>query len=103
MSEARSALQRYRQYAEGDIITFGHFEQDGNKANGPEPIQWRILKMDGDRMLVISEYGLASKPVVGDYYGKEETWENSLLRSWLNVDFYNNSIVTITDRPSLRL
>ena len=33
----------YRRAAKGDVINFGSFEQDGNEANGPEPIQWIVL------------------------------------------------------------
>ena len=32
--------------AEGSIITFGRYEQDGNIDNGPEDIEWRVLKLE---------------------------------------------------------
>ena len=71
----------------GEIITFGTYEQDNNTGNGAEPIEWLVLDNQGDRMLVISRYGLDCQP-----YNKVQTdvtWETCTLRSWLNSDFYN--------------
>ncbi len=69
--------------AVGDIITFGHCEQDNDTTNGKEPIEWRVLdKNDEGQLLVISEKVLDAKP-----YNTTEmliTWEESTIRSWLN-------------------
>ena len=77
----------------GDTITLGHYEQDGNRANGREVIEWRILKLDGGRALVISQYGLANKPYYYLQEGKtyDDTWDKSTLRSWLNNEFLNDA------------
>ena len=40
----------------GDHIFFGHYEQDNDLNNGPEPIEWRILEVKGDKILLLSEY-----------------------------------------------
>ena len=49
--------------AVGDIITFGHCEQDNDTTNGKEPIEWRVLdKNDEGQLLVISEKVLDAKP-----------------------------------------
>ncbi len=48
-------------YKVGDIVNFGHYEQDGNTANGKEEIEWEVLKVESDRMLVISKYALDCK------------------------------------------
>ncbi|MBQ6639177.1 MAG: S-layer homology domain-containing protein, partial [Lachnospiraceae bacterium] len=74
-------------YKVGDIIKFGHYEQDGNTANGKEEIEWQVLKVESDRVLVISKYCLDCK-----LYNTEDTgvtWENCTLRKWLNNDFKN--------------
>ena len=42
----------------GDIIQFGEYEQDGNPDNGAEPIDWKVLSIDGDEALVLSVKGL---------------------------------------------
>jgi len=68
----------------GDIITFGHYEQDNDTTNGKEPITWRVLdkKNDAGQYLIISEKAL-------DVQSYNTTpisimWEKSTLRSWLN-------------------
>ena len=73
----------------GDIITFGTYEQDNNTGNGAEPIEWLVLDNQGDRMLVISRYGLDSQ----EYNERRTsvTWETCGLRSWLNSEFYNTA------------
>jgi len=71
----------------GDIITFGHYEQDNNLYNGSEPIEWRVLAVENGRALLISKYGLDVKPYHTKY--KSITWEKCWLRGWLNEDFYN--------------
>lgn len=45
-------------------MTFGHYEQDNDTANGPEEIEWLILDYDAEnnRVLVVSPYGLDAKP-----------------------------------------
>jgi len=73
----------------GDVITFGKYEQDNILNNGPEPIEWRVLAVENGRALLISKYGLDTKP----YHEKNDsiTWEKCSLREWLNEDFYNKA------------
>ncbi len=69
----------------GDYVTFGHYEQDNDTANGKEAIEWLVLDKKDGSALVISRYGLDWQ----EYYdgSKAATWENSTLRTWLNDDF----------------
>lgn len=67
----------------GDMITFGAYEQDNNKSNGKEPIQWRVLDKKNGRLLVISRYGLDCRK----YDLNHSDWKGSSLRKWLNKDF----------------
>ena len=69
----------------GDVITFGHYEQDGKTRNGKEEIEWLVLDKQDDRLLVISRYGLDAKPY--NRMNANITWENCTLRTWLNDDF----------------
>ena len=71
----------------GDIILFGNYEQDNDKSNGKEPIRWIALDVQEDKMLVVSEYGLANQP----FHDKHEKvdWKNCYLREWLNSDFFS--------------
>ena len=69
----------------GRIVTFGRYEQDGNEANGPEPIEWIVLDVQEGKALLLSRYGLDHLP-----YNAEEknvTWESCSLRKWLNGEF----------------
>ncbi|MCI8698055.1 MAG: hypothetical protein HFF29_02950 [Oscillospiraceae bacterium] len=68
----------------GDALFFGSFEQDTNESNGPEPIQWRVLAREGDRLLLTSEHLLRRME-----YGGSSLWEDSDVRTWLNGEFYN--------------
>ena len=70
----------------GQIKTFGSYEQDNNKSR-KEPIEWRVLKVNGDLALVISEKILDCRP-----YNETRTavtWETSSIRKWLNGTFLN--------------
>ena len=72
----------------GDTITFGAYEQDNNKVNGPEPIQWRVLAKENNRLLVISRYGLDCRQFDVDAGRK---WKGSDVRKWLNSDFISQA------------
>ncbi|MBQ6638286.1 MAG: Ig domain-containing protein, partial [Lachnospiraceae bacterium] len=87
VSQANESEVLGASYKVGDIIKFGHYEQDGISANGKEEIEWQVLKVESDRVLVISKYCLDSKPYNTEYTGV--TWENCTLRKWLNNDFKN--------------
>ena len=76
----------------GDHVQFGLYEQDGNEANGKEVIKWRVLEIQDDKMLVISEYGLEIKRYNEEFV--DITWENCSLRNWLNHDFMNEAFGT---------
>ena len=71
----------------GSIVTFGRYEQDGNRVNGPEPIEWIVLDGQGNQALLLSRYALETKP----YHQQRAdiTWEQCTLRTWLNADFIN--------------
>lgn len=69
----------------GSSVLWGKYEQDNNKANGNEAIEWLVLAKEKNRLLVISRYALDCKP-----YNRSDsnmTWEKCTLRSWLNKDF----------------
>ena len=76
----------------GDYITFGHYEQDNKTGNGKEPIEWLVLEVRGNQALVISKYGLDSKPY--NTSPTDVTWETCSLRKWLNGEFLNNAFTS---------
>lgn len=83
-----------------DTVEFGSFEQDNNTSNGEEPIEWYVLYSDGDKALLLSRYALINKQFYSSW--TNVTWDNSIIRNWLNNDFYysaftnneKNSILT---------
>jgi len=109
MKEGSSTTSSYANAKVGDIIKFGHYEQDDKSSNGKEPIEWQVLdrKEDGS-LLVISKYGLDTEYYNPKHDG-EMTWETSLIRKWLNSTFLNeafssteqNIIVTTTVKNDL--
>ena len=73
----------------GDAISFGVYEQDNVSANGPEPIEWRVLEADGETVLLISAQALECKVYNSNQH--RATWEVCYLRDWLNGEFYLNA------------
>ena len=76
----------------GDTYVFGTYEQDNNKSNGKEPIEWIVLDKKDMSLLLISKYALDSY----FYYVAETSnvgikWENSSIREWLNDDFFSRA------------
>lgn len=78
----------------GDYITFGAYEQDNNKENGKELIDWLVLDKQDGKLLVISKYALDKKAYtdrITSKVGWNTSWEICSLRRWLNNDFINST------------
>jgi len=75
-----------------DYVIFGHYEQDGDDSNGPEPIEWKVLSEEDGRMLLISRYILDYQPYNTEM--TDVTWETCSLRTWLNDEFINAAFDT---------
>lgn len=89
-------------YAVGDIVEFGTYKQNAIKNKNGEttgfdtvPIQWRIIKIENGKALLLSEkiidtkqYNSTSATVDG-YYGNN--YAHSDIREWLINDFYNTA------------
>lgn len=86
---------------EGQVVSFGRYEQDNNSENGRDKIEWRILKKQNDSILLISKYCLECAV----FNESENTnWANSSIREWLNNEFFNeafsdleNSVILSTE------
>ena len=73
-------------------VYFGLYEQNANDEDGKDPIQWRVLSSDADKVLLMSERILEIHPFM-DWYGElsvPATWEDSDVRAWMNGEFYEN-------------
>lgn len=76
----------------GNVVTFGHYEQDYNADNGMEEIEWIILDVQDGKSLLLSKYALDAIPY--NRVQEETTWENSSIRKWLNNDFLYDAFTT---------
>ena len=74
-------------------MTFGTYEQDNDKTNGAEAIEWQVLDKKDGKVLLLSKYALDAKPYHEDD-GEGVTWETCTLRSWLNADFYKTAFTS---------
>ena len=73
----------------GEYVTFGRYEQDNNKANGAEEIEWMVLDKQDGKMLLLSKYIIENKV----FHETREctTWDMCTLRTWLNGKFYKTA------------
>ena len=73
----------------GEVVTLGSYEQDGNQSNGTEAILWRVIKVEGDKALLLSDRNLDVLP----YHDINQavTWEISAMRRWLNDSFFQSA------------
>lgn len=72
----------------GDSFQFGEYEQDKN-GDFKSPIEWKILKKEKDRILMISKYALDVKPY--NTTAANVTWKDCSLRKWLNGTFLESA------------
>ena len=70
----------------GDVVEFGSYEQDGNASNGKEPIEWRVLAVEGNRAYVVSQKALDARAFNADEDDGND-WYSSDLKKWLENDF----------------
>lgn len=72
----------------GDIIVFGSYEQDNDRENGQEPIEWYVVAATDDEVSLFSKYCLDAQAFnVVDNAPKDDPWENTSLYQWLNEVF----------------
>lgn len=70
----------------GGYIMFGSYPQNHGSLN--EPIEWLVLEVQGNEALIISRYGIDCKQY---HRGGSTTWQDCVLRNWLNNDFLNKA------------
>lgn len=96
-------------YNVGDIIEFGSYPQDevtdstyvgktttfNGKTYSVEPLEWRVLKVENGKALLLTEEVIDNKcynstsATVDGYYGNN--YAHSDIREWLINDFYNTA------------
>ena len=83
-----AAAARDEKYSVGNYVTFGHYPQTSG-GNDSTEIEWLVLARDGNKALLISQYGLDAKPYNEKFV--DITWEKCTLRTWLNGAFLNKA------------
>ncbi len=93
-------------YTIWNSVTFGRYPQreitseelngteyveEGGRRFATEPIRWRVLKVEDDSILLMSDKILDSVPYNDEY--TDCTWEDSYIRRWLNGS--GNSFINI--------
>ena len=78
--------EQFRGVRTGQYITFGSYRQGSTSKK--TPVEWQVLAVEDDRMLVLSRYCLEAV-TYHDKGAKPMTWERSDIREYLNDDFYN--------------
>ena len=73
----------------GQTVKFGLYEQDNDTSNGKEEIEWEVLEIKENEILITSKYALDCKRYKESH--TDITWENCTLRSWLNDTFLKNA------------
>ena len=91
--DVETMLQAMKAANVNDYVTFGTYEQDNVKDNGPEAIEWRVLDKKDGKVLLLSNYALEYK-AYNEEYSEEVTWETCTLRKWLNEEFYNTAFTS---------
>jgi len=75
------------EYKVGKTIEFGNYPQD--KDGTEKPIEWIVMKNEGNQVLLLSKYVLDAKPYNEEF--EKVTWETSDIRKWLNNEFYTTA------------
>lgn len=71
----------------GQVVSFGEYYQSSFAKK--EPIDWIVLDLDGDSMLVLSEKCLDCKQFNEEL--SSNYWDTSSIRQWLQSDFVNTA------------
>lgn len=85
-----------------DCIYFGNYRQGyaGWQMWKEEPIKWRVLSVDGDDALLLTDTNLD----VQQYNDttSEVTWETCTMRTWLNNAFLNTAF-TVAEQEAIKV
>ena len=73
----------------GQLVSFGHYEQDDDPSTTNEDILWIVVEKNGSELKLMSLYCLDSAPFMSN--DDPVQWANSYVRQFLNGDFYNRA------------
>ena len=86
-----------KNYRFGSTIVFGSYEQDGNEANGPEPIEWYLLQGHQDEAILLAKRVLLAEPYQIEEYANntDNQYKTSYVGQWLNGHFFDTAFDSI--------
>ncbi len=71
-----------------DIITFGTYPQT-KYTDEVSPLEWKVLKVEDGKALIITDK-IIDQVRFNEKYA-DVTWADSILRGWLNNEFFNKA------------
>ena len=75
-------------FSKGEPFILGRYMYENDKSS--KPIEWIIIDVRPDSILLLSRYVLDAKPF-GENDSKKRTWAFSDVREWLNTTFYDTA------------
>lgn len=84
-SESTQPTEYFEDVAKWSTVTFGNYEG--------EEIEWLVLDIEGDKMLLMSKYAIECRPY--NTSADPITWEECSLRAWLNSSFIDSAFSEI--------
>ncbi len=90
-SQLNNAMEESQKHLKiGSVVCLGSYEQDNITSNGTEAIEWIVLDIKDGKAILLSKYVLDCQPIsTGTIV--DRTWEDCLLRTWLNEEFYSTA------------
>ncbi|MCR5012224.1 MAG: toll/interleukin-1 receptor domain-containing protein [Lachnospiraceae bacterium] len=94
-SDSASALAEEHKWVEiataqpGDTVFFGHYEQDNDNSNGKEDVEWIVLDVQEDKVLLLTKYYIEKQPF-NTGHSDAMNWEISSLRYWMKEEMVGN-------------
>ena len=89
--ELVAAAARIAKYSVGNYVTFGVYPQTSG-GNDSTPIEWLVLEKEGNKVLLLSRYGMDAQPYNTEW--TDITWEKCTLRTWLNNEFLSKAFTS---------
>lgn len=89
-------LNKFEKAEIGTTVKYGAYEQNNDKKDGKEKIEWVVADKKDEKVLLVSKYYLDVIEYKIDK-GEEEyvypvlSWEGSKLQKWLNNDFLKSA------------
>jgi len=87
----------WKDAGKGAKVKFGTYEQDNDLTNGAEVIEWVIMEEDETHFCLFCPTALTAQPYAGKNH-LDWNWEDSIVRDWLNNEFYQEAFTEAVRR-----